>query len=256
MNIFRKTGVDRKQFLILLLASIFGGICIFPYTCSINLFEFPKPLSLFVTAIVVQIVIMFSIFIFIGLFIGKKIGLGTPIIEDWLNRKPVKEKIKSILFYSIVSGILVGILLFIFDRYVFAFFVEPITVYQAKPPLWQRFFVCFYGGINEEISLRLFLMTLIVWISNKIGRMKNNTPAYVNFWLAIILTSVLFGLGHLPMTAKLMEITPVVIMRAVVLNGIAGIVFGWLYWKKGLESAIISHFSTDIVLHVILPSLY
>ena len=28
--------------------------------------------------------------------------------------------------------------------------------------------------------------------------------------------------------------------------------FGWLYWKHGLESAMISHFSADIVLHVLL----
>jgi len=37
------------------------------------------------------------------------------------------------------------------------------------------------------------------------------------------------------------------------LNGIGGIIFGWLYWKKGLESAMISHFSADIVLQVIFP---
>jgi hypothetical protein len=29
-----------------------------------------------------------------------------------------------------------------------------------------------------------------------------------------------------------------------------------LYWKKGFEFAIISHFSTDIVLHVIVSSLF
>jgi len=37
------------------------------------------------------------------------------------------------------------------------------------------------------------------------------------------------------------------------LNGIGGMVFGWLYWKKGLEFAIISHFSADIVLQIIVP---
>lgn len=30
-------------------------------------------------------------------------------------------------------------------------------------------------------------------------------------------------------------------------------VFGWLYWKKGLESAMIAHFSADIIIHVCLP---
>jgi len=37
------------------------------------------------------------------------------------------------------------------------------------------------------------------------------------------------------------------------LNGLGGLAFGWLYWKQGLESAMIAHFSADIVLHVITP---
>jgi membrane protease YdiL (CAAX protease family) len=41
------------------------------------------------------------------------------------------------------------------------------------------------------------------------------------------------------------------VARAVVLNGLAGIAFGYLYWTRGLESAMLSHFSADIILHVI-----
>jgi membrane protease YdiL (CAAX protease family) len=47
-------------------------------------------------------------------------------------------------------------------------------------------------------------------------------------------------------------LTPLVIVRAVVLNGLLGIGLGYLYFTRGLESAIISHFSADLVLHVLL----
>ena len=43
--------------------------------------------------------------------------------------------------------------------------------------------------------------------------------------------------------------------RAIVLNGVGGLVFGWLYWTFGLEAAMVSHFSADIVIHVIMPLL-
>ena len=66
---------------------------------------------------------------------------------------------------------------------------------------------------------------------------------------------MVFGLSHLPATAALTTITSLVIFRAVLLNGIAGIIFGWLFWKKGLEAAIISHFVADIVLLVIFPTI-
>jgi membrane protease YdiL (CAAX protease family) len=42
-----------------------------------------------------------------------------------------------------------------------------------------------------------------------------------------------------------------VVTRAIVLNGVGGIGFGYLYMKHGLEAAMISHFSADIILHVL-----
>jgi hypothetical protein len=35
------------------------------------------------------------------------------------------------------------------------------------------------------------------------------------------------------------------------LNGIAGLVFGWLYWRNGLVAAMVAHTSADVVLHVL-----
>ena len=37
------------------------------------------------------------------------------------------------------------------------------------------------------------------------------------------------------------------------LNGVGGMLFGWLYWKHGLMAAMLAHFSADIVLHVAVP---
>jgi len=49
------------------------------------------------------------------------------------------------------------------------------------------------------------------------------------------------------------RLTPILLTRSIVLNGIAGIIFGWLYWQYGLAAAMLSHFSADIILHVISP---
>ena len=46
---------------------------------------------------------------------------------------------------------------------------------------------------------------------------------------------------------------PTVVVRTIALNAIAGIAFGWLFWKHGLEMAMLAHFSADIVLHVVAP---
>ena len=124
---------------------------------------------------------------------------------------------------------------------------------QITPPAWQGFLASFYGGINEEILLRLFLMTLIAWIIFKIKKTEEGKPTSIGMWLAIILASVIFGIGHLPTAMTIATLTPLLTIKVIILNAVGGIIFGWLYWKKGLESAMISHFSADIVLHVILP---
>ncbi len=44
-----------------------------------------------------------------------------------------------------------------------------------------------------------------------------------------------------------------IVARAVVLNAIPAIGFGWLYWRGGLESAMVAHYTGDVVLHVSVP---
>lgn len=76
----------------------------------------------------------------------------------------------------------------------------------------------------------------------------------VKMWAAIILAAFLFGVGHLPAaTATGMDLTLLLTLRIILLNAVGGIIFGWLYWKKGLEAAVIAHFTADIGLHVVLP---
>jgi membrane protease YdiL (CAAX protease family) len=72
------------------------------------------------------------------------------------------------------------------------------------------------------------------------------------FWAANVLAAVLFGLGHLPATAALAPLSGALVVRAIVLNGAAGLVFGELYRRYGLEWAMTSHFGVDIVAHVAL----
>ncbi|MFZ5435118.1 MAG: type II CAAX prenyl endopeptidase Rce1 family protein [Bacillota bacterium] len=71
-------------------------------------------------------------------------------------------------------------------------------------------------------------------------------------WISIVATAVAFGLAHLPLTAAIVPLGPLVVARAILLNGVGGLFFGYLYWKHGLEAAIVSRFTADVMLHVIL----
>jgi membrane protease YdiL (CAAX protease family) len=127
-----------------------------------------------------------------------------------------------------------------------------LNLQTSQPAAWKGLLASFYGGIAEEIQLRLFVMSFFAWLGRFISKTPEGKPTSAVFWIADILAALLFGLGHLPSMASLVPLTPLVIARTVVLNGLLGIIFGWLYWRRGLEAAIISHFSADLILHVLL----
>ena len=67
------------------------------------------------------------------------------------------------------------------------------------------------------------------------------------------MAGLLFGAGHLPAAVELWGLSPIVVFRTIILNAVAALAFGWLYWRRGIEMAMLGHFSADIVLHVLAP---
>jgi membrane protease YdiL (CAAX protease family) len=226
---------------------------VFPYILSIQgdlLKQTGQPIWLIFIAQLVQSVILFAIVIFLGLFFTKKIGFRLPLLEAVLEKRKYKIILKNILAPSVLSGILIAIIIYILDSF-FTLLGTTITTHQNSAPIWQKLLASFYGGITEEILMRLFVMTLFIWIGMKLFRQK--TPSKIGIIIPIFISAIIFGLGHLPITASLTQITPIVVVRAVILNSIGGLVFGWLFWKRGLESAMVAHFTTDIFLLTLLP---
>jgi membrane protease YdiL (CAAX protease family) len=67
-------------------------------------------------------------------------------------------------------------------------------------------------------------------------------------WTANVLAALLFGALHLPFTATIVAITPALVARALLLNGLAGVIFGWLYWRRSLEAAMVAHATVHVAL--------
>lgn len=94
----------------------------------------------------------------------------------------------------------------------------------------------FYGGVVEEVLTRWGLMSLFVWSALLV------LPETAAFWTAIVVTGVIFGLGHIPAYrgAGCAPTVPL-ITTMLVLNLFAGVIFGYLFWQHGLLAAVISH---------------
>lgn len=259
-----KNLIKWKVFFILWVAAILSTIALLPYVLELQSgviaqLDIPIPLPALIALQIAQSGLIFAILIFLGMLLAKRVGLSTPILDSVTSGESASDKLRSVLPISIVLGIIASLVIVGLDLYVF----QPAMIRElgdqadsltqtAQPAAWKGLLASFYGGIAEEIQLRLFVMSLLAWLGSFVSKTQEGKPTTAVFWVANILAAILFGLGHLPATAMIIPLTPLVITRAILLNGIGGVAFGYLYWKRGLESAMIAHFSADIVLHVLL----
>ena len=259
-----KTIINWRVFFILWIASILATIAILPYALelqsgALEQLDLPISLSALITLQIIQGGFIFGVITFLGMLLAKRIGLGTPILDSVTQGELAFDKVRAILPINIGLGILASLLIVGLDVYIF----QPALIKElgekanvlnqtAQPAAWKGFLASFYGGIAEEILLRLFAMSLLAWLGSFISKTKDGKPTNIIFWIANILAAILFGIGHLPAASLILPLTTLFIIRIVLLNGVGGIMFGRLYQKHGLESAMIAHFSADIVLHVLL----
>jgi hypothetical protein len=244
-----KRLINWKMFFVLLITCVLTAVLVIPYSLALTSTEVEiTPVMMILT--IAQNLVLFAVVIFVGLLLSKQIGMGLPILKNVLEGKNQIKELKSILIPSIGLGLAAGVLMVLLA---ILFNIPELNNSELSISPWKALLASFYGGIGEEVLLRLFLVSLFVWITFKIKKNKDGMPTNFGIWLSIILAAIVFGIGHLPATAQIVPLTGIIILRAIVLNGVGGIIFGWLYWKRGLESAMIAHFSADIVLHIITP---
>jgi membrane protease YdiL (CAAX protease family) len=94
-------------------------------------------------------------------------------------------------------------------------------------------------------------MTALVWLAWRLLQRRRGTPHAVYIWLAIVVSALVFGAGHLPAAAALVgELTDDIVLFVVGLNTAFGVLFGYLFWRYGLEAAMIAHGTAHVVSYV------
>ena len=172
----------------------------------------------------------------VGILLGKKTGLWKD--ERKLAKKP--------LILTAIVAILGGMLLILSDLLFFGNYSDAIREsYAVKPSVTYILAAVVYGSVIEEVMLRLFFMSLLAFLLQKLVRKGSGTTGLLI--AANLIAVLLFAAGHLPATAMLMGLTPMIIFRCFLLNGGLGLAFGWLYRKFGLRYAMLAHAGCHVV---------
>jgi len=93
-----------------------------------------------------------------------------------------------------------------------------------------------YGGVTEELIMRWGVLSILAFVFSML------TPIRWAIGIAVMLSAALFALAHLPaLWMAEADPTTAALIRTLVLNTVAGLVFGILYLRSGLEAAMLSH---------------
>ncbi|UOQ84737.1 CPBP family intramembrane glutamic endopeptidase [Gracilibacillus salinarum] len=250
-----------------LLLTFLGGIgivAIIPYEMTILMNnEFYQsspeamPVSLVVTVNSIIDILLLFVMVLIGVRLQERTSLKAPILERLIYGKKPQTLSKKWMIIGILVAFIGSLITIFLDLFIFSPMIEMPEDQTTVTSWWQGLLTLVYGGITEELMLRLFGMTLVVWLLARITKKEKGNIPRSFYYIAIFLTAILFGIGHLPATIQVFgELSAIIVIRALVLNGLLGLWFGYLYWKKGLEYAMVAHMSADFFLHVLFVSIF
>ena len=198
----------------------------------------------------VQPAVLLAVAVLVGVVLASKVGLSSPVAEAAASGGDLISALKPQIVPGIVGGLAGGVSLILIATVLKPFLSPEVLArlgeFGKVLSLPTRLL---YGGIIEELLLRWGLMTLLVWAAWRLFEKGRGQPKPAYFVGAILVSSLLFAIGHLPLAFMLFpETTFALIVFAIVGNSAFGLIGGYLYWKKGLESAVIAHALTHVVM--------
>ncbi|MGB7202719.1 MAG: CPBP family glutamic-type intramembrane protease [Pyrinomonadaceae bacterium] len=229
--------------------------------------ELPPPALLKLVS-VIQPAAITTLAVAVGCWLAGKVGLHSPAAEAAANGEPILAKLKPQILPGVIAGLATGVALvviWIIARPFFsAEFITRAEDFNRFMPAITRFL---YGGFTEELLLRWGVMTFLVWAAWRLfqrlppPRQTKRLPPLLRqegsqelpgsgwFVAAIVVSALVFGIGHLPIASMLAGgLTLPIVIYVITGNSIFGVAAGFLYWKKGLEAAIIAHITAHVVL--------
>jgi hypothetical protein len=173
----------------------------------------------------------------IGAWAAPKVGLDAPAVRAWSDHRPVLPILRrqfpaAAAVALAVAAILIGYGAFVRGQ------EWGGSLLGFEVPLVTRLL---YGGLAEELLTRWGLMSMLVWVAWRLGGRHEAVPAWC-YWTGATFAALLFAAGHLPLLYRLLPDPPVGLLAGVLVgNTVPGLLFGWLFWRRGLEAAMIAH---------------
>jgi membrane protease YdiL (CAAX protease family) len=206
----------------------------------------PLPLPLFCVALAIQFLLVYGLFALAGLRLARaRDREPAPLLSAiWTEKRPNRFGLPAGLAFG--TGILCGLALVgaiaLIKR------VLPQTLPELLHPssFWGALLASATASVGEEILFRLFLLS---------GLLRVLPVSSKSTMIAVVVSSLLFGAFHAPAAVfifgGLHSVPALFWVWMVSLNGLVGVACAVWYLRVGIGGAILVHFGTDLVWHVL-----
>ena len=206
----------------------------------------PLPLPLFCVVLAAQMLIIYGLLALVGLRLARACGREpAPLLSAlWIKKRP--DGFGWGAGMALVTGVACGIAL------VGAVAVIKSALPQTLPDtlhpssFWGGLLASATASFGEEILCRLFLLSALL----RILPVFNYSTA-----LAVVVSALLFGALHAPAAVFLFggfqHVPHLCWVWMIALNALVGVACAVWYLRIGIGGAILAHFGTDLVWHVL-----
>jgi hypothetical protein len=153
-------------------------------------------------------------------------------------------------------GLIVGLLLLGVIRLV----IEPRVpaagariAAAAALPIWRRLVIIYVAAIGEELVFRLLLLSVIAGLTMRLLRRAARVPTRGVVSFANGLSALAFAAVHLPAWSTVAPMGLGLSLMVLTLNGLGGIVFGYVLVTRGIVAAMWAHAGADCAIQLIGP---
>ena len=235
----------------------------------------------------IEITVGLAIAVSCGLLAAHRVGLGAPILETWLRGEAIKSQLRPLVVPSLLMGVLIAAVSILPNLSVFhpnrqlahqeaerisestdgAKLAEKVRRFIDDRPLTLTSLTVSYlnAAIRGELISRLFLLSIIALIFAKITGSPSGTASNRVLFSAVLGVAAIGAITHVAWqsaTTKMIFSSLgvikivhdpfwLVIARALLRTVPGAVGFGWLYVRRGIESAILSAFVSSVVAHLL-----
>ncbi len=181
----------------------------------------------------------------LGVRLGPSVGLSAPLLTTWIAGRSPQRALRYLALPGVAGGVVGAAWL------VTLALVWPDNLAQIDPvyamPLGAKLL---YAGLTAELVMRLGGMTLVMWLLWRLGGRTDRRPGWRMGWWAVLLSSLLWALLQLVLAWCLWGgLSDALVAQLLLFEVVHGTVAGFLFWRYGLEAAMVAHAITYLLSH-------